>query len=73
MTSTLCKLNIRYMWGMLISPNKLIWEMDFDFNNYGSSDCRRPVKQAGRVNGMDAGWETRFAPKRSYLAFEMFP
>lgn len=30
------KLNLRYLWGILIiNFSELIWDMDFDFDDYG--------------------------------------
>lgn len=35
-TSVFHKLNLRYLWGILIiNPSELIWDMDFDFDDYG--------------------------------------
>ena len=39
-TSLFPKLNVRYLWDiLLINPSKVLWDMDFNVDDYGSSDC----------------------------------
>lgn len=69
MTSVLHKFSVRYLWDTLVIT------LSNAFDSYRDSDCPRSLKQwksmrqAGGLNKLDAGHETQYAQKRTYLSF----